>query len=100
MSANIQRLWTLEEMAQRLNLHPDTLRKKSNGRSPEVPRVKLAGKVLFDWPTVARRLGIDPNSPPPAAILPQDPTASTALRDPSIRDSAAGGTLSEAGGAR
>lgn len=97
MSAAQHRLFTIPEMAARLNLHEDTLRKKSAGKFAEIPRVKLEGKVLFDWPTVAKRLGIDPTSPPPAASQPQAPSASPALRDPSKNAIAAEGSLSRGG---
>lgn len=97
MNATQHRLFTIDEMAARLNLHPDTLRKKSAGKFAEIPRVKLYGKVLFDWPTVAKRLGIDPQSPPPAASLPQAQDASPADRDPSKNAIAAGGSLSRGG---
>ena len=50
------RLISRLELAERLNVHPNTLDRARN--AGQVPCVRIGGRVMFDWRAVCKALGI------------------------------------------
>lgn len=52
-----RRLLTVTELAQTLGVHANTVRRRV--WREELPAVRIGARMLFDWPAVARTLGIE-----------------------------------------
>lgn len=52
-----RKLLNRQEIAEALRVHPNSITR--GVKRGDIPAVHIGGRVLFDWPAVARALGIE-----------------------------------------